>query len=121
MPCSTTIISPIIYLRTGTQWVHVSTATGRVLVLYTGHLLHVFSGLVSLAVLMTSPTNKFAVRKQFAWTADTSGDWRVVRLSSLWCCCSDWMLKISSSVQNNLASFDWLRTEADHLLILTST
>ena len=97
---------------------------------------------------------------QFARTADTSGDWRIVscrflvaavliecenlgfrtprransqfascshgrhtsgdrKSSSLCCCCSDWMLRISSSARNNLVSFDWLRTGADHLLILT--
>ena len=41
--------------------------------------------------------SKFAVRKQFTRTVDTSGDWQVIRLSSLCSCCSDRMLKISSS------------------------
>ena len=40
--------------KIGIQWVHVSTVTGRVLVLYTCHFtLHAFSALISLAVLMT--------------------------------------------------------------------
>ena len=65
-------------LKIGTQWAHVSTATGRVLVLYTVHLLHVFSALVSLAVLITQMSPFHEVRKQFVRTADTSGDWRVV-------------------------------------------
>ena len=55
-------------------------------------------------------------RKKFTWTADISRD---RKSSSLCCCCSDCMLGISSSVRNNLVSFDWLRTEADYLLILT--
>ena len=52
----------------------------------------------------------------FEWRLDSR------KLSSLCSGCSDWMLRISSSVRNNLVSFDWFRTgaEHDHLLILTN-
>ena len=47
---------------------------------------------------------------------DGRHEWRSAshKSSSLCLCCSDWMLRISSSVQNNLVSFDWFRTEAEH-------
>ena len=80
---------------------HVSTATGWVLLLYTGHLLHEFSALVSFS--SSDDLNESLARRanlQFTWMADTSGDWRVVRLSSLCCCCSDRMLKISSCIRH---------------------
>ena len=45
-------------------------------------------------------------------TADMSGDRKSSSLCR--CCFSDWMLRISSSARNNLVSFDWLRTGAEH-------
>ena len=62
---------------------------------------------------------------QFAWTADTSGDKPVVSCHSLCWCCPDWMLRILSSVWNNLVSF-WLAlkrswTYHNHFFILTYT
>ena len=51
---------------------------------------------------------------QFARTVDTSGDWRVVS-RHLFVAAAFWLDSvISSSVRNNLVSFDWSRTGAEH-------
>ena len=41
------------------------------------------------------------------WTADTSGDGPVVSCRLFVAAVLDWMLSISSSIRNNLVSFDW--------------
>ena len=89
-------------VKKGTQWVHVSTAvnkTRRMLV----------DGAFIACVQPFGSEDPIHANSQFAWTADSSGE-----LSSLCCCWSDWMLRISSSVRNNLVRFDWFRTEAEH-------
>ena len=95
------------------QWVHVSTASQS------------FIACISLFWFwrpkwITFTKSKFPVCKHFTWTADTSGE--RCRLFVAAVVCSDWMLRISSSIWN--VSFDWLRSGAhniphNHLLILT--
>ena len=99
-------------LQIVTQWVHVSTAVNKVVqILVDGS----FIACISLFWFwrpkwITSTKSKFAVRM------DSGHKWRLAshNLLSLCCCCPDWMLRISSSVWNDLISFDWFRTGAEH-------
>ena len=57
---------------------------------------------------------------QFARTSHGRRTWMEILIGRHLCCsCSEWTLRISRSARNNLVSFDWLRTGAEHLLILT--
>ena len=64
----------------------------------------------------SSEQHKAQIRSSQAVRMDGGHAWRSAgrKLSSLCCCCSDWMLRKTSSVQNNLVSSDWLRTGAEH-------
>ena len=89
---------------------------GWVLVLYTGNFtLNAFSALVSFG---SDDLNESLPRRANSQFASSSHGWQtgveIGESPSLCCCCSDWMLRISSSVRNNLVSFDWSRTEAKH-------
>ena len=62
--------------------------------------------------------NESLPRREKAFPVRTNGghEWRSAsrKLSFLCCCCSDWILRISTSVRNNLVSCDWFRIGAEH-------
>ena len=95
-----------------------------IMVLYTGRFtLHAFS---AFSFFWFWPKRVTSTKSKFAVRTDCEHDWRLAsrKLSSLCCSCSDWMLKISSSVRHedkicsSHGRWTWVEIVGRHVLLL---